>query len=93
MHRVAAKYVPRLLTEDKKQYRINVSKEPVDRANAYENFLTNIVTGVETRIYGYDVQTKAKSSQWVSKTSPTPHKARQVRSNVKVMLLFLIARA
>jgi hypothetical protein len=85
--------VPRLLSEDKKQYRADVSKEPVERANAYENLLTNIVTGDETWIYGYDVQTKAKSSQWVSKTSPTPNKARQVRSNVKVMLLFLIVRA
>jgi hypothetical protein len=87
MHRVAAKYVPRLLTEDKKQNCVDVSKGPVDCANAYENFLTNIVTGDETWIYGCDVQTKAKSSQWVSKTSPTPNKARQVRSNVKVMLL------
>jgi len=48
--------------------------------------LTNIVTSDEIWIYGYDVQTKAKSLQWVSKTSPTPNKARQVRSNVKMML-------
>jgi len=93
MHFVVAKYVPRLLSEDKKQNCVDVSKEPVDRANAYENFLTNIVTCDETWIYGYDVQTKAKASQLVSKTSPTPNKARQVRSNVKVMLLFLIVRA
>jgi hypothetical protein len=74
MHRVTAKYVPSLLSEDKKQIRVDVSKEHVYRSNAYENFLTNIVTGDETWIYSYDVQTKAKSSQWVSKTSPTPNK-------------------
>ena len=62
MHCVAAKYVPRLLSEDKKQNCVDVSKQPFDHANAYEN-LTNIVTGVETWIYGYDVQTIAKSSQ------------------------------
>ena len=33
--------VPRLLSEDK-QNRVDVSKEPVDRANANENFLTNV---------------------------------------------------
>ena len=62
MHCVAAKYVPRLLSEDKKQNCVDISKQHFDRANAYEN-LTNIVTGVETWIYGYDVQTIAKSSQ------------------------------
>ena len=35
---------------------------------------------------GYNVETKVQSSQWVSKTSPRPKKARHVRSHVKVML-------
>ena len=35
---------------------------------------------------GYDAETKVQSSQWVSKTSPRPKKARHVRSHVKVML-------
>lgn len=38
MHRVAAKFVPRLLGEDQKQSRVDVSKEFVDRANADERF-------------------------------------------------------
>jgi len=37
-------------------------------------------------VYGYDVETKVQSSQWVSKTSPRPKKSRQVRSQAKVML-------
>jgi len=36
---------------------------------------------------GYNVETKVQSSQWVSKTSPRPKKARQVCSHVKVMLM------
>ena len=64
MHRVIAKYVPRLLSEDKKQHHAAVSKEHVDRSDSYENVLPNIGTGNETWIYGYDFQTKAKSSQW-----------------------------
>ena len=36
--------------------------------------------------YGYDVETKAQSSQWKHTESPRPKKARQVRSNVKVLL-------
>jgi hypothetical protein len=37
-------------------------------------------------LYEYDVERKVQSSQWVSKISPRPKKARQVRSHVKVML-------
>jgi transposase len=87
MHRVAAKFVPRLLTDEQKEQRVAISQELLDQANSDENLLKNIVTGDETWVYGYDVETKAHSSQWVSKTSPRPKKARQVRSNVKVMLI------
>ena len=93
MHRVAAKFVPRLLTEEQKQNRVTVSQELLDRSNTDENFLKNVITGDETWVYGYDVETKVQSSQWVGKSSPRPKKARQSRSNVKVMLIvFLIGR-
>lgn len=87
MHRVAAKFVPRLLTEEQKQNRVTVSQELLDRSNTDENFLKNVITGDETWVYGYDVETKVQSSQWVGKSSPRPKKARQSRSNVKVMLI------
>ena len=53
-----------------KNRNVFVSQELVDRANTNENFLKNIVTGDKTWVYGYDVKTKAQSSQWNSKTSP-----------------------
>ena len=74
MYRVAAKSVSRLLSEDHKHNPIDVRKELVDHANADENFLKNIVTGDETWVYGYDIETKAQSSQSVSKTSPRTKK-------------------
>ena len=49
-------------------------------------FFKNIITGNETLVSGYDVETKVHSSQWVSKMSPRPNKARQVPSHVKAML-------
>jgi hypothetical protein len=83
---VAAKSVLRLLSEDKKHSCVDVRKELVDRAKADENFLKNFVTGDETWVYGYDIKTKAHSSQWVSKMSPRHKEAWQVQSNVKVMM-------
>jgi hypothetical protein len=52
MRRIAAKFVPRLLTDDQKQHRLEVSmelKEPV-RNDPY--FLSKFVTGDESCIYG-----------------------------------------
>ena len=72
MHRIAAKFVPRMLMDDQKQNRVDVSQELLDRANGDDKFLKNIITGDETWVY--DVETKVQSSQWVSKTSPRPKK-------------------
>ncbi|UYV69921.1 hypothetical protein LAZ67_7001208 [Cordylochernes scorpioides] len=46
----------------------------------------NWITGDEAWFYGYDVETKAQSSQWKLPHEPRPKKVRQVRSNVKVLL-------
>jgi len=56
MHRVAAKLVPRLLTEEQKQNRVSVSQGLLDRSNTDENFLKNVTTGDETWVYGYGVE-------------------------------------
>jgi hypothetical protein len=63
MHRVSAKFVPRLLTDDLLQ-----------RANDDENLFKNVITGDETCVYNYDVETK-QSSHWKSPASPCPKKA------------------
>jgi len=63
MHRVAAKFVPSLLTEEQKQNRVTVSQELLDRSNTDENVLKNAITGDETWVYGYDVETNVQSSQ------------------------------
>jgi hypothetical protein len=51
------------------------------------NFISNIIPGDETWVYGYDPETKQQSSQWKSPISPQPKKVHQVRSNGKPMLI------
>jgi hypothetical protein len=51
------------------------------------HFMSCIITGDETWVYRYDPETKLQSSQWQSPSSSHPKKARQVRSNVKMMLI------
>ena len=86
MHSAETKFVLSLLSEDRNKI-VLYSKELIDCASAGENFYKNIVTGDETWVYGYDVKTKAQSSQWVSTMSPRPKKAQQVQSNVNVILI------
>ena len=87
MYCVAAKFVPRVLTKDQKANHVNISQELLDRVGVDENFLKTIITDDETWVYGYDVETKAQSSQWAGQGSPRPKKAQMSRSNMKVMLV------
>jgi hypothetical protein len=94
MHHHAAKSVPHLLTEEQNENHITVSQELFDCSTVDENFLKNVKTGDDTWVYGYDVETKAQSSQWIRKSSPRPKKACQSHSSVKVTsIVFLIGRA
>ncbi|UYV83425.1 hypothetical protein LAZ67_23000967 [Cordylochernes scorpioides] len=86
MRRIAAKFVPKLLNCDQKQHRMNIANEMLDSVRDDPNLLQRVITGDEAWVYGYDVETKAQLSQWKLPHDPRPKKARQVRSNVKVLL-------
>jgi len=87
MRPVTAKFVPRLLTAEQKDDCMSVCTDLRDRAQNDPNFMSSVNTGDERWIYGYDPETKQMSSQWSTASSPQPKKARQVKSNVKTMLI------
>jgi len=93
MHLVAAKFVPRILTADQKHQHVNFCTELRQLTSDDETFLSRVITGDESWVYGYDPEPKQQSSQWKSSTSPksptsrSPKKARQVKSNVKSMIV------
>ena len=66
------------MTGDQKENRVEIS---------YENIFKNIITGDETLVCGYDVETKMQSSLWMGKGSPRPKIIRMSRSKIKVMLV------
>ena len=75
MTRVCAKFIPKMLTTC------------LEMVSDDENVLKKIITGDESWFYGYDPETKQKSSQWNLPDEPRPKKARQSRSHVKSMLI------
>ena len=87
MRRVASKFVPGLLSVDQKQQRLDVCFDLKENAANDPSFLSNVITGDETRVSAYDPETKTQSSQWKFPGSPRPKKARQVRRNIKSMLI------
>jgi len=88
LHRISAKFVLRLLTNDQKENRVEISQELLANGNGNEkNFLKNVITGDEMWVSGYDVETKMQSLQWMGKGSPQPKKAQLSQSKIKVMLV------
>jgi hypothetical protein len=72
MHGVAAKFMPRTLTADQKQQHVDICTE-LQLASDNATFLSRVITGGESWVYGYDPETKQQSSQW-KKTHPTKAK-------------------
>ena len=68
MKRVSAKFVARLLTEDKKN-RLNVCYELREQVGSDPQILSKVVTGDETWCYRYDPETKQASDQWKTPNS------------------------
>jgi hypothetical protein len=64
--RIAAKSVPRLMSSDQKELCTAVCTELKEQA---ENIISNIITGDECSVFGYDPEMKQQSSQWKTPTS------------------------
>jgi len=87
MHHVAAKFVPRLLTPEQKEHRVAICQELHQCALDDPSFMSRVINGDESWVYGYDPETKQQSLQWKSPGFPRTKKARQSRSTTKSMLI------
>jgi hypothetical protein len=58
MRHISARFVPRLLRDDQKAHRVSVCRELKQQARDDTNFISNIITGDETWVHGYDPETK-----------------------------------
>lgn len=80
------KFVPRVLTEDQKSFRVEIAEDILESINKDPELLERIIVGNETWVYGYDSETKAQYSQWATREELQPKKARQSRSNMKAII-------
>lgn len=59
MNRVAAKFVPRLLSQERKKFRAEVAQDFLEISDNYPHFLKQVITANKSWVYGYDPETKA----------------------------------
>ena len=61
MRHVASKFMPRLLSVDQKQQRLDVCLDLKENAANDLSFLSNVIMGDKTWVYAYDPETKTQS--------------------------------
>jgi hypothetical protein len=71
----SAKPVPSVLSDNQKPLPVSVCKELKQQARDDSSFISDITTGDETWLYGYDPETEQQSSHWKSLNSPWPKKS------------------
>ncbi|XP_069330150.1 histone-lysine N-methyltransferase SETMAR-like [Eulemur rufifrons] len=86
MKRVVAKCVPQLLLPEQKEHSAAFSNDLLQTASNEPDLLKKVVTRDGSWVYGYDLETKAQSSQWKSRGSPRQKKAWRDHSKIKTML-------
>jgi len=74
------------LSVEQKANRLEICQGLVGRLEIEPDFLYKVITGDESWVFDYDLETKRQSSEWHTKSSPRPKKARMSRSRVKTMI-------
>ena len=86
MRKLCAKIVPKILTDEQKQGRVDCCNDWIESAQD-PHFHERVITGDEAWIYEYDPETKRQSEEWKHPGSPRTKKARKSRSKIKTMLI------
>jgi hypothetical protein len=61
--------VPRILTPEQKETRMNICTDILQNTENDLNFLGNVITYDESLVFQYDLETKRRSTHWRSPRS------------------------
>jgi hypothetical protein len=88
LEKKSARWVPKLLNDNKKQQPVEVCSEFVKAVHRHSlAMLDSVVTMDETTVCYHTPQSKKQSQQWIQKGQPGPIKAKVQASRTKQMLL------
>ena len=87
MRKVCAKMVPKLLTHEQKESRMNICADILNNIDIDPDFLETVITCDESWFFTYDPETKRQSMLWKSPNSPRTKKAKMSKSKFKAMMI------
>ena len=87
LRRIAARLVPKKLNFMQKEHRVKVCEEML---SDYSASIQRIITGDETWVYAYDVETADQSSKYRAKGEARPKREQQSKSKIKVLLTVFV---
>jgi len=88
-HKVSARWVPRQLTAELNEWRVDAYQELLKRFEPEgDGFLGRVVTRNETWVHYHQPETKKASKEWRHTSSPKPKKFRTQPSVGKAKLAF-----
>ncbi len=94
LSKLSPKFVPRLLSDEQKDFRRRMCELNIQSLKEDNNFLSRIVTGDETWVSTFEIELKKDSKEWHKKGAHAecPMKALRNRSTRKVMLTVFMTR-
>ena len=88
--KACSRWVPRMLTPEKKQKRVEICEELLKRyREEADQFLLNIVTADESRIHHFGPEEKRLSMEYMHTSSPHAKKFKTMTSAGKILLTVL----
>uniref|UniRef100_A0A8C3BF43 Mos1 transposase HTH domain-containing protein n=1 Tax=Cairina moschata TaxID=8855 RepID=A0A8C3BF43_CAIMO len=92
MRKVCVKFVPRVLSKEKKANQKAICQDLLHHVNEETDFLDNVVTGDEMWVFEYNPESKRQSTERHTPASPRPKKARMSKSKQKSMFICFFDR-
>ncbi len=87
MSQIAAKFVPKMLTDIEKNLREMVSRDWLQRVEQEPGVMDRIITGDESWVWCFEPESKRDSTQWIQRgVDLRPKKFHKSRSTKKVMI-------
>ena len=79
MKKICAKMVTKLLSDDQKARRVDLSRDVLEHLEGKPEFLDDVMTGDKTWVFQYYLETKRQRLQWKTVGSSRPKKVRMSR--------------
>jgi histone-lysine N-methyltransferase SETMAR len=85
--KICARLVPKILSVDQKANRLEICQDLLGSLEIEPDFLDKVITGDESGVFDYNIETKEQSASWHTKISPFPKKSRVSRCRLKTVII------